>query len=161
MALLLTLGGAAAGAAWSQFTTDALVWRPVPSQVPMTDAPVAAPVDQVQAGQSWARSAFDGGLRKCPAVNAEFLAACESEMKALAARPALPLGSYGGPLLVTKVEPVARDPEIASYRPEQPAFDNVRDEPDTPGYEDEEDGPAFGTPLEATPDDYPAAPRGE
>jgi hypothetical protein len=77
---LLMGGGAVLGALASSITTDARVWR-APPQIPATDTQAAIPVDQAGAGQGWARTAFDGGLRDCPKMNAEFLAACHAEMK--------------------------------------------------------------------------------
>ena len=79
---LLVGGGVMLGAFASSVTTDARVWR-APPELPTTDAPLATPVDQAGAGRGWARTAFDGGLRECPKINAEFLAACEAEFAAL------------------------------------------------------------------------------
>jgi hypothetical protein len=120
-ALMLIFGGVGAGVLASSVTTSSLVWQR-PSSIPMTEQVVSDPVDQGSAGRNWARTAFDGGLRRCPEMNAEFLAACQAEMKALLERPKLNLGSYGGPLLITKVEPV---PEIEPYRPEPIGYDTL------------------------------------
>lgn len=152
---LLVGGGVFMGVLASSLTTDALVWQP-PSRIPTTEAPVQAAIDQVGAGQAWARTAFDGGLRQCPAMNAEFLAACQVEMKKLAERPAFPAGSYGGPLLITKVEPVRDDRAWeAQDRLETPHAElreaDYRPLPEPPPE------PA----VEKTPDNYPAAPDGE
>jgi hypothetical protein len=113
---LLTLGGVGAGVLASSLTSDAIVWR-APSHWSATEQVAPEPIDQTKAGESWARTAFAGGLKRCPAINAAFLAGCEAEMKLLAARPAFPAGSYGGPLLITKVETVP-EPEIDEYQPE-------------------------------------------
>ena len=106
---LLIGGGAGLGAIASSFTSASL--KPlVETRAPMTETAMVADIDQAAAAKSWARTAFDGGLRQCPAMNAEFLAACEAEMKALAAKPGIAPGSYGGPLLVTRVvEPQETD----------------------------------------------------
>jgi len=116
VAALLTLCGAAAGVLASSLTRDAMTWR-APSRWATTELVAPEPVDQARSGQSWARMAFSGGLRRCPAINDAFLAACEAEMKALAERPSAPAAGYGGPLLITKVEPFP-EPEIDEYRPE-------------------------------------------
>lgn len=146
--LLLMGGGIGVGALASSLTSASIAWRP-PSRFAMTEPALPTPVDQAGAGRSWARSAFVGGLRRCPEMNAAFLAACEAEMKALIERPALLHGSYGGPLLVTKFEP-AQKPRIEPDRPTEP-------EMDLPLIE----GPAV-EPIEAeaepTPANYPAAP---
>jgi hypothetical protein len=113
---LLTLGGVGAGVLASSLTSDAIVWR-APSHWSATEQVAPEPIDQTKAGESWARTAFAGGLKRCPPINAAFLAGCEAEMKLLAARPAFPAGSYGGPLLITKVETVP-EPEIDEYQPE-------------------------------------------
>jgi hypothetical protein len=149
---LLVGGGAILGALASSATTDALVWQ-APPQLPVTEAAAAAPVDQARAGQSWARTAFDGGLRQCPKMNAEFLAACETEMTKLAARPDFPAGSYGGPLLVTRV--VAEQPDDgweAQDRLERPR-DEMRPASFEPPTDTAPEEPAFVR----TPDNYPAA----
>lgn len=149
---MLVGSGVCAGMLASSYTSDALVWR-APARVPTVDAPLATAVDQASAGQGWARSAFDGGLRQCPKMNDQFLAACEAEMKKLAARPAFPAGSYGGPLLITKVEPEQpADAWEAQDRLEQPrpevrpaAFETPDTTPQHPAFE-------------RTPDNYPAMP---
>jgi hypothetical protein len=150
---LLIGGGVILGAFASSITTDARVWRTPPPQFPVTDSAIGTPVDQGSAGRGWARTAFDGGLRVCPKMNAEFLAACEAEMKKLAARPEFPAGSYGGPLLVTKVVPAP--PDIgweAQDRLEEPR-EELRPADFDPLPEIAPVEPAF----ERTPDNYPAA----
>jgi hypothetical protein len=150
---LLVGGGVMLGAFASSITTDARIWR-APPQLPTTDAPLATPVDQAGAGRGWARTAFDGGLRECPKMNAEFLAACEAEMKKLADRPDFPAGSYGGPLLITKVEPAQSDDSWeAQDRLETPRL-AVRETDYAPLPAPSPDEP----PFERTPDNYPAAP---
>jgi len=150
---LLLGGGVLMGALASSLTTDALVWHQ-PATIPVTDAPIATPVDQAGAGQGWARTAFDGGLRECPKINAEFLAACEAEMKKLAERPDFSAGSYGGPLLITKVvEPDRVDDGWD-------AQDRLETPPPPPDLADYEALPAPAPtepPFERTPDNYPAA----
>jgi hypothetical protein len=156
---LLMGGGAVLGALASSITTDARVWR-APPQIPATDTQAAIPVDQAGAGQGWARTAFDGGLRDCPKMNAEFLAACQAEMKKLAARPAFPAGSYGGPLLITKVEPV----RSGNVEPDDAWEAQDRLEMPRPVVRDTDYQPlpppiADNPPFEKTPDNYPAAPE--
>jgi hypothetical protein len=152
MGALLVAGGALMGVLASDLTSDSLVWHRPPPRIPTTEAPVAAAVDQASAGQGWARTAYDGGLRECPKMNPEFLAACETEMKKLAARPDFAPGSYGGPLLITKVETDDRAWE-AQDRLEipRPTVDRTDYEP-LPDIAPER--PAF----ERTPDNYPAEP---
>lgn len=146
---LLVMGGAGAGVLASSLTSDAVVWNAPPSRWANTEQVAAQPIDQARAGQNWARTAFSGGLKRCPPINNAFLAACEAEMKALASRPAFATGSYGGPLLITKVEPVP-EPEIAEYRPVA--------EPDLvpASYEIVEEALPV---TEPTPENYPAAPE--
>lgn len=148
---LLISGGIGVGALASSLTSDALVWR-APARMAMTDAPISAPVDQASAGQAWARSAFDGGLRQCPQMNDDFLAACQEEMKKLAERPAFPAGSYGGPLLITKVETASYDGGWAAQdRLETPRRQPRQAEPaPLPDPVPEE------ATFERTPDNYPA-----
>ena len=147
---LLVCGGVAIGALASSLTSNAVVWRPTP-HIPVTEAVAQTSVDQAGAGQAWARTAFDGGLRQCPKMNAEFLAACEAEMKALAARPAFAAGSYGGPLLITKIEP----PSLEPYRPEEPEVAELEPPVAPPA------PPATRIEVaeEATPENYPAMPN--
>lgn len=116
---MLILGGIGTGVVASSFTSDAVVWQAPLSRWTVPEQVEAQPIDQAKAGESWARTAFSGGLKTCPAINAAFLAACEAEMKLLAERPAFAAGSYGGPLLITKVEPIPV-PEIEEYEPEPP-----------------------------------------
>jgi hypothetical protein len=150
---LLACGGIGMGALASSLTSDARVWRP-PSHIPVTDEPVAAPVDQASAGQAWARSAYDGGLRQCPQMNDAFLAACQEEMRKLAERPAFPAGSYGGPLLITKYEPARDDGGWdAQDRLETPRAVRRQTDYSPP----EAPAPQEAT-FEPTPDNYPAAP---
>ena len=142
---LLIGGGAGLGAIASSLTSASI--RPVvETRAPMTETAMVADIDQAAAAKSWARTAFDGGLRQCPAMNAEFLAACEAEMKALAAKPGISPGRYGGPLLVTQVvEPREADAatddryadieqparyRTASYAPDGPS--EPADYPDEP-----------------------------
>jgi hypothetical protein len=142
---LLVLGGVGAGVLASSLTNDAIVWR-APSRWAVTEPVSPAPVDQAKAGESWARTAFAGGLKRCPPINAAFLAACEAEMKALSSRPAFAAGSYGGPLLITKVEP-APEQAFEPYRPaDEPALELA-------SYEGNADPPPTEEP---TPDNYPA-----
>lgn len=121
MALLLIGTGIGIGALASSLTSAALVWR-APPRFPSTAEPVKLTRDQASAGRAWARSAFDGGLRECPKMNPEFIAACQAEIKALSDRPSFAEGSYGGPLLVTTIEPVAPVPDFEPYVPEEPAL---------------------------------------
>ncbi|WP_217352681.1 hypothetical protein [Sphingomonas sp. ID1715] len=147
MAALLIMGGVAAGMLASSATTASLAWR-APPRFPTTEQVASEPIDQGNAGRSWARTAFEGGLRRCPAMNAEFLAACEAEMKALQERPKLAYGSSGGPLLITKVVP---EQPTEPYRPEQLELEPAMPEEPT------EPVPAIA-PVEApTPINYPAA----
>lgn len=149
---LLIGGGAFIGVLASSLTTDTLVWRPQ-SHIPMTESPVAAGTDQVSSGQAWARTAFDGGLRQCPDINPDFLAACQAEIEKLETRPAYAPGSYGGPLLITKVERTTDDhawdaqERLESYRPSRPPPEDIV-LPDAPDDQ----------PFEPTPANYPAAP---
>lgn len=151
MGALIVGGGVMMGALASSYTSDALVSRAPAPEIPTTEAPVTTAIDQASAGQGWARTAFDGGLRQCPKMNPEFLAACETEMKKLVARPAFAAGSYGGPLLITKVEPEPSDDaweaqdRLERPRPElEPADFEPLPEP-VPE-------PAF----QRTPDNYPS-----
>ena len=143
---MLIFGGVGAGVLASSLTSSAIAWR-APSRIPMVEQVVADPIDQGSAGRNWARTAFDGGLRRCPEMNAQFFAACQAEMKALMERPKLAYGSYGGPLLITKIEPA---PEMEPYRPEPVAYDVSLPE----------DAPAPSPAIEAvdqpTPVNYPA-----
>jgi len=137
---LLTLTGAGLGAVATSVTRASLKWQP-PSRFAYTEQVAPEPIDHGEAGRSWARTAYDGGLRRCPEMNPSFVAACQAEMKALAARPDFVPGSYGGPLLVTKYEPVTlpdvyREPEPMPLVAPEPVVEVV-DEP--------------------TPDNYPAA----
>jgi hypothetical protein len=154
---LLVCGGIGVGALASSLTSDAIRWRP-PAHFPMTEAaPEATDIDQAAAGEAWARSAYAGGLRRCPVLNPEFLAGCEAEIAALSARPEFPPGSYGGPLLITKVEPIAPEEPVEPY---EPVADAQPDEWRQASYDpaaEEEAEPAF----ERTPDNYPAAPPDE
>jgi hypothetical protein len=148
----LLIGGCVMlGALASTATSDALVWQ-APPRIPVTGGPSAAPVDQAGAGRSWARSAFDGGLRRCPKITPEFLAACETEMEKLAARPEFPAGGYGGPLLITKVVPEqADDGWEARDRLERP-----RDEVTPAEFEPRPKVAAEDPGFVRTPDNYPA-----
>ena len=150
MGSLLICGGVAIGALASSLTSSAIVWRAAP-RFPVTETVAQTAVDQAGAGQAWARAAFDGGLRQCPHMNAEFLAACHAEMKALMARPAFASGSYGGPLLITKIEP----PGLEPYRPEEPAGGDLQPTIDAP----EPPALAVDVAAEVTPENYPAAPQ--
>jgi hypothetical protein len=157
---LLVGAGIMLGALASSVTTDALVWTP-PPQMPVTDAAPATPVDQASAGKGWARTAFDGGLRQCPKMNAEFLAACQAEMKKLAARPDFPAGSYGGPLLITKLEPVP--PANAGPDDEAWAAQDRLETPPPAVLEADYRPPPLPVPdepsFERTPENYPAGPE--
>lgn len=146
IAMLLGCGGVAMGAFASNMTTDSLAWR-APSREAATAAPVASAIDQASAGQAWARSAFDGGLRRCPPMNDAFLAACEAEMKQLAERPAFSAGSYGGPPVAAEDGPVAHDGWDAQDRLERPRLASYASQPEAAP-----DEPA----VEGAPDDYPA-----
>jgi len=152
MAGLLVGGGVLLGALASSATTDAWVWQP-PPQLPVTDAPVSTPVDQARAGEGWARTAFDGGLRECPKMNAEFLAACETEMKKLAARPEFAAGSYRGPLLITKIVSGQSDDGWEA----QERLEHPREQFRQAGYAAGPDPVPEEPALEPTPDNYPAA----
>jgi hypothetical protein len=146
--LLLAAAGAGIGALASSVTSATIAWR-APARFAMTEPINHEPVDQSEAGRSWARVAFDGGLRRCPEMNASFLAACEAEMKALQERPAFAAGSYGGPLLITEVEPVA-EPQDEGYRPRREPVPEIEvaslEEVPAPTLE----------PDEVTPANYPA-----
>jgi hypothetical protein len=146
---LLIGGGAGLGAVVSSFTSASI--KPLAqTRAPMTQTAMIGSIDQESAAKNWARTAFDGGLRQCPAMNPEFFAACEAEMKALAARPGFVPGSYGGPLLVTKiVEPKA---ETVSEEQEQvrPAYREASYNPpleDEPAGPDEQDDPPDSQPY--------------
>jgi hypothetical protein len=138
---LLTLTGVGLGAMATSVTRASLKWQP-PTRFAYTERVAPEPVDHSEAGRSWARAAYDGGLRRCPQMNASFVAACQAEMKALAARPGFVPGSYGGPLLVTKVEPVTLPEPYRAYEPE--AMPLIAPEPELV--------------EERTPDNYPAVP---
>lgn len=138
----------------SSLTSDALVWRR-PATIPTTDAPITTPVDQASAGRGWARTAFDGGLRDCPKINAEFLAACQTEMSKLSKRPAFPAGSYGGPLLITKYEPDRVDDGWEA----QERIETARPAPEDVDYAPPPEPTPVEPPFERTPDNYPAAPQ--
>jgi hypothetical protein len=141
---LLTLAGVGLGTLATSVTRASLKWQP-PSRFAYTEQVAPEPVDHGEAGRAWARAAFDGGLRRCPEMNASFVAACQAEMKALAARPDFVPGSVGGPLLVTKVEPVTLPETYRAYGPEPMPL--IAPEPVQPVME------------ERTPDNYPAAPN--
>lgn len=127
---LLVCGGVAVGAFASSFVTDAARFQRKPIHAVW---PTTSKVDLAQddAGRAWARSAFPGGLRKCPEMNPAFMAACRAEIEALMKQPAMMAGSYGGPLLVTTIEaevppvpvpepepePLPDEPEIAVAEP--------------------------------------------
>jgi hypothetical protein len=88
-------------------------------------------------------------------MNAEFLAACETEMNKLVARPEFAAGSYGGPLLITKIVPEQSDDGWeAQDRLERPR-EEVRQASFEPLPDTVPDEPAY----EPTPDNYPAAPK--
>jgi hypothetical protein len=151
MTLLLACGGAGLGTAWSSLTSSAVVWqRPV--RFAETAPPAAQSVDQFAAGRYWAQAAFDGGLRRCPQMNADFVAACEAEMKALKDRPAFAAGSYGGPLLITTYTP----PERAVEAPPAPSIEEIESDAERSVVEHQ---PATVVPaaFEPTPENYPAA----
>lgn len=145
--LLLASGGAGLGMAWSSLTSSAVKWERPARFSELTPVAEQA-IDQFAAGRSWAQAAYDGGLRRCPEMNADFIAGCQAEMKALAARPDFAPGSYGGPLLVTTYEP-----PVAKVPMEQDAVAEV--EPEFPA---EETAPALvPAAYETTPENYPAA----
>ena len=149
-AALLVAGGVGLGAFASTLATEARMWQAPPRSLePMIEPAV---VDHAAAGRSWARAAFDGGLRRCPDLNPVFVAGCDAELKALAARPAFQPGSYGGPLLITRIEPVAPEPH-APGREDEPA----RAEHAEADLEVDEVLPPL---LEPTPANYPAAAPG-
>lgn len=155
---LLICGGIGLGAIASSLTTSSIVWRPPPRLALAAEPLGPTPVDQAGAGQAWARTAFDSGLRQCPKMNSEFLAACEAEMAALASRPALPSGSYGGPLLITKVEASVPEPEYDSYEPEPPELTQADEYPwDGDRMAEVSARVAEFIPSGRTPDNYPAA----
>lgn len=146
MLLMLLAGGVGTGVLTSSLTSASLKWQP-PSSIPTTERLVVEEIDQGNAGRSWARTAFEGGLRRCPEMNAEFLAACAAEMKALTERPKFTEGTYGGPLLITKVVPA---PAVETYRPKTPDYE-------LPAIEEPVDQPAMlDAPAEPTPVNYPA-----
>ena len=137
---LLTLAGVGLGAVATSVTRASLKWQ-APSRFAYTEQVAPEPIDHGEAGRSWARTAYDGGLRRCPEINPSFVAACQAEMKALAARPDFVPGSYGGPLLVTKYEPVTLPEPYRAYEPEPMPVT----------------APEPGAVDEPTPDNYPAA----
>ncbi len=140
---MLVCAGAGFGVLASSLTSNSIAWRP-PARFHIVESrPDLARVDQAAAGQAWARSAFWGGLRRCPALNDAFVTACEAEIKALAERPDF-AGSYSAPLLVTTIEHVGMEP----YRPAEP---DVQDASYVP----------VKIVRERTPDNYPAAPATE
>ncbi len=149
--LLLASGGAGLGMAWSSLTSSAVKWER-PARFSELTPMAEQAVDQFSAGRSWAQAAYDGGLRRCPEMNADFIAGCQAEMKALAARPDFAPGSFGGPLLVTTYEPAV--PEVP-VEEETPAMIERRVERALAA---EEPVPTV-TPasFEATPENYPAA----
>lgn len=149
MMLLLACGGAGIGMAWSSMTSSAVVWQRPAQFAELGPAPHQG-VDQFAAGRSWAQAAYDGGLRRCPEMNADFVAACEAEMKALAARPDFAPGSYGGPLLVTTYEPPA--PTVPEEHVSLAALESDAEPAPT-----EPEPTIVPTAFEATPDNYPAA----
>ncbi|MBA2919880.1 hypothetical protein GON01_09255 [Sphingomonas sp. MAH-20] len=151
---LLVGGGVMLGALASSATRDAWVWR-APPRIPVTDSPDSMAVDQASAGQGWARAAYDGGLRQCPKMNAEFLAACETEMKKLAARPEFAAGSYGGPLLITKMVPEQPDDGWDA----QDRLERPREELRPASFELPPDSAPEHPAFTPTPDNYPAAPE--
>lgn len=146
VATLLACGGAALGMLASTMTSSAVSWRAPERFGDVEPQAVAVTVDQFSAGRGWARTAFDGGLRRCPSMNADFLAACEAEMKALEARPKFAAGSYGGPLLVT------------TYTPPEPAVETTAQSEPIPAAE-----PAVPASIQAafepTPENYPSEPQ--
>lgn len=147
--LLLACGGAGIGMAWSSLTSSAVVWQR-PASFAETEQQPGQSVDQFAAGRAWARAAFDGGLSRCPEMNADFVAGCEAEIKALKDRPRFGAGSDGGPLLITSYTPPA--PRIE----DEPALPTVEEEPP-----DLAQAPApapIPAMFEPTPDNYPAAP---
>lgn len=153
MALLLACGGAGLGMAWSGLTSSAVVWQR-PARFADAGQPPAETVDQFAAGRGWAQAAFDGGLRRCPEMNADFVAACEAEMKALRARPAFAAGSFGGPLLVTTYtppDPVIEDAPASSLDEiEQDVERSIADPAPEPDI--------LPAAFQPTPENYPAAP---
>lgn len=141
---MLTMAGVGLGALLTSLTGASLKWQP-PSRFHTTEQVAAEPIDHGEAGRNWARTAYDGGLRRCPEMNPSFVAACQAEMKALAARPNFLPGSYGGPLLVTTIEPVTLPEAYRAYEPEPMPL--VAPETVVESVE------------EATPDNYPSAPQ--
>lgn len=88
-------------------------------------------------------------------MNADFLAGCEAEIKALAARPDVAPGSYGGPLLITSYTPpesLLPDDEIVPAA--EPAVENAEAAIAEP------EPPIRPAAFEPTPENYPAAPVG-
>ena len=153
MGLLLACGGVGVGVLASSLTNSSIVWR-APPRIPTTDDPVQVDVDQASAAQAWARSAFDGGLRRCPQINPEFLAACQAEMKALTDRPAPTYVANDRELLITQVEPVDSVPDMAPYIPDAP-LDLDRQDAE---HEPEPSQPLAEQFADRTPDNYPAEP---
>lgn len=150
---MLVCAGAGIGALVSSLTTQSVVWR-APPLSPATTGTASVAVDQVQAGRAWARSAFDGGLRQCPEMNAEFLAACQAEMTALAERPVPPPDHYDDQPQVAAIEPLLPEDDPRSYDPEPlPAYarQDVAVRPAPPVEQGYDRGPV----------NYPAAERPE
>jgi hypothetical protein len=150
---LLLGGGLGMGVLASSLTTDAVVWRP-PATIPTTATPTATLIDQASAGRGWARTAFDGGLRDCPKINPEFLAACQTEMKKLSDRPVFLAGSYGGPLLITKIEPDRVDDGWKA----QERLETPRAPLEQAAYEPLPEPTPAAPSFEPTSDNYPAMP---
>lgn len=152
LGMLLVGSGIGMGALASSLTSSAVVWR-APPAIPVTAEPVQTAPDHAGAGRAWARSAFNGGLRECPKMNPEFLAACQAEMKALAERPDFAAGSYGGPLRVTEIEDAVPPPDFEPYIPEEPDLPDPALQAD---YDLDPPSPAIAPPLAPTPPNYPA-----
>ena len=125
-ALLLILGGVALGTAVSSYTSANTSWRAAPRFA--TEA-VASVNDHAAAGRDWARTAFDGGLRQCPAMNPEFLVACENEMKTLTARPGTRQGPGTGLLITTLAEEPAPNLDDGMIEPIPERANHLEAEP--------------------------------
>lgn len=152
--LLLVCGGAGLGMAASSLTNTAVVWKGQSSFAVSEPVAEAAPIDHFASGRQWAQAAFDGGLRRCPPMNADFLAGCDAEMKALTARPDVLPGSYGGPLLITTYEPPT--PEAYEEAPIVEAPPRPSRNPDAYPSENAPEAAFVPASFEPTPDNYPA-----
>ena len=151
--LLLISGGVALGTVGSTLTSSELKYRAASRYATTGRIVEIAGIDQMSAGKAWAQSAFPGGLRRCPQMNEGFLAACEAEIKALSERPAPIYGNYGGPLMVTTIEP---SPEASPTKFEREAAIEESRESQPAAYEEPPAEALVAT--EKTDENYPAIP---